>query len=156
MTEADDLPSAFACAAQVGTAGNWSERPMEAMMEAVSDDLAGPGKCNEGFLRDDALLVIVVISDEPEGPGDPEGPPPDSSVGDPQSWHDAVVAAKNGIDENAVVLTLTDDQPPANMVTFTELFGDTGFAAPIWGDYGPIFEEAVGLIDVACDNFVPQ
>ena len=26
--------------------------------------LGGPGECNEGYIRDDALLVIVVITDE--------------------------------------------------------------------------------------------
>ena len=157
MTEADELATAFACAAQVGTAGSWSERPIEAMLQAISPDLSAEGECNEGFLRDDALLVAVVISDEPEGEGDPEGPPPDSSGGTPAMWHQAVVDAKLGHPENAVVMTLTGDNSPFpdNIADFAALFGDNGFAGPIWGDYGPLFAEATDIVAEACENFVP-
>lgn len=156
MTEADDLPAAFACAATVGTEGDWSERPMEAMTEALAPPLSARGACNDGFVRDDALLVIIVISDEPEGPGDPEGPPPDSSVGDPQSWYDAVVAAKQGLSDNVVVMTLVHEPDPASdhMTEFATMFGENGFPGHIWGDYNPLFQQAIGIIDQACDDFV--
>ena len=45
--------------------GDGSERPMEAMIAAVST-LNVPGQCNEGFLRKDALLVVTFITDEEE------------------------------------------------------------------------------------------
>ncbi|MEB0161126.1 hypothetical protein, partial [Pseudomonas sp. AH2 (2023)] len=68
--------------------------------------------CNEGFLRDDALLVVVVITDEWDGPGDPEDMggqrDPPTSLGTPQSWHDAVVAAKNGLGQNVAALAITN------------------------------------------------
>jgi len=163
MTQEDDLASSFACAAQVGAGGDGIERPMNAMEAAVRGDHAGPGQCNEGFLRDDALLVVVIITDEWDGPGDPEL---DSSTGDATSWYNTVVDAKQGIAENIVVLTLSyinggvclPPDPyfnPADIQTFTEMFGENGFQGCITGDFGKIFGEATGVIAEACDNFVP-
>ncbi len=163
MTQLDDLASSFACAAQVGSDGDGAERPMNAMEAAVRGDHAGADECNEGFLRDDALLVVVIISDEWDGPNDPEG---SGSTGDPNSWYDTVVAAKGNIPENIVVLTLShingglcppgeDFFDPGGIQTFTELFGDNGFMGCITGDFAAIFSEATGVIDAACDNFMP-
>jgi hypothetical protein len=166
MTQEDDLATSFACAAQVGISGNGIELPMQAMLEAIdpAGPLAQPGACNVDFIREDALLVIVIITDEYDGPGDPEfGPSP----GTPMDWYDAVVAAKSGLPENVVVVSLVNYAggpcPPqsnfydgVNIVTFTELFGDNGLVGGVCEpDYSPTFAEAVSVIDVACDNFVP-
>jgi hypothetical protein len=171
MTQNDDLAQAFGCAAQVGTIGNGFERPMEAMVTTVGKSLDTPGGCNEGFLRDDALLVIVVITDEYDGPGDPEARnparDPPTSLGDPQSWYDAVVTAKLGVPQNAVALVITNFAdgpcPPddlghdgANLVEWVEHFGENGFLGGICEpDYGPMFAEATALIETACHNFEP-
>ena len=84
------------------------------------------------------------------------------------SWYDAVVEAKLGIPENAAVLALVNYtggpcEPAAgyddgaNIVEFVSLFGDNGFLGGICEpDYGPIFSEAVGIIEGACENFVPN
>ena len=172
MTDADDLDSTFACAAQVGTMGNGFERPMEAMVTALGPTLSGVGQCNEGFLRDDALLVIVVITDEWDGPGDPEdlggSEDPPTSLGDPQSWHDDVVAAKGGMEENVAALAITNYAgglcPPAddghdgvNIVDWVNLFGNHGFVGGICvNDYGPFFTEAVDVVAQACADFTPE
>ncbi len=163
MTEVDDLSSSFACAAQVGVDGDGVERPMNAMEAAVRGDHAAPGECNEGFLRDDALLVVVIISDEWDGPNDPEL---DGSSGDATSWYNTVVEAKQGLAENIVVVTLSHINGgtcppgdeffnPADIQTFTEMFGENGFHGCITGDFGQIFMDATSVIDEACDNFVP-
>jgi hypothetical protein len=168
ITEDDDLDVAFSCAAQVGTSGSAWELVMDAALAATDGTLAGPGQCNEGFIREDALLVVVIITDEADGPGDTEGGPPYSSMGDPMSWYDGVIAAKMGIPENAAALALVnytggpcepqygyDDG--ANIVEFVSMFGENGFLGGICeADYGPIFTEAVGIIEGACDNFVPN
>jgi hypothetical protein len=124
-------------------------------------------------LRDDALLVIVVITDEFDGPGDPEamfpnGEDPPTSTGDPMSWFDAVVAAKGGFVENAVALAITNWEdgpcPPqdlghdgANIVAWVELFGTHGFLGGLCEqDYAPFFAQATGVIEQACADFVPQ
>lgn len=164
MTQADDLATTFACAAQVGTSGSGIERPMEAMVNAVSQINAGPGECNEGFLRDDALLVVVVITDEWDGPMDPEL---DGSAGTPMQWYDAVVAAKLGIPEHAVALALISHTgsmtcPPLSefydafhIADFIDLFGANGLVGGVCEpDYGPFFASAVPVITDACDAFV--
>lgn len=172
MTGADDLTDTFGCAALLGTMGNGFERPMEAMVTTLGKSLDVPGGCNEGYLRDDALLVIVVITDEYDGPGDPEADTPaedpPTSLGTPQTWYDAVLAAKGGVPENAVALVITNYEdgpcPPldlghdgVNLVEWVEMFGDNGFLGGICEpDYGPMFAEATAVIETACDNFVPN
>lgn len=171
MTEQDDLDTSFACAAQLGTWGSALEKPLEAMMNAISEPAQQPGMCNEGFLRDDALLVVVIITDEWDGPGDPEGAN-GFSVGDPQIWYDAVVAAKDGIPQNAVVMSLinytsTPEEPASPCVPsdqysngqlikeFTQMFEENGFLGGICQpDFGPTFAQATEVIELACDNFV--
>ena len=46
----------------VGTCGSGNETGLEAMISALEQ--AQPGGCNEGFLRPDANLLIVFVSDE--------------------------------------------------------------------------------------------
>ena len=81
---APDLASMFACEASVGTGGDNDERQMDAAMRAIGPMYATPGDCNEFFIREDALLVIVFITDEPDR----------DSSGSPQDWFDAIVDAK--------------------------------------------------------------
>lgn len=171
MTEDDDLEQSFACAAQVGTTGNGFERPMEAMVTALGPTLAGPGQCNAGFLRDDALLVIVVITDEYDGEGDPEDidglREPATSLGTPQTWFDDVVAAKGGLANNVAALAITNYAdgpcPPmdtghdgANIVDWVMLFGDHGVLGGICvDDYGPFLDDAIDVVVEACADFTP-
>ncbi len=56
------LQDDFRCIASVGTCGAYYERGIEAISRALSDDmLAGP---NAGFLRDDAFLAVLFLTDE--------------------------------------------------------------------------------------------
>lgn len=153
MSEMDDLETTFSCAAQVGTEGSATERPILAMLNAVTGVYGGNGMCNEGFIREDALLVLVIITDET-----------DQSPGLPMDWYDQVVAAKAGIPENIVVLSLINVpgspcnpfDPATSIADFTTMFGVNGFMAEIClPDYGPVFQQAVDIIDVACDNYIP-
>src|SRR5262249_10251979 len=52
----------FPCMAKVGTFGSGAELPMSAAVAALTEQ-AKAGACNDGFLRDDALLVVTVITD---------------------------------------------------------------------------------------------
>src|SRR5690606_31502427 len=110
ITGADgNVEDAFACASDVGTYGSGNEIPMAVMLAATSAELGESGACNEGFLRDDAVLVVTFITDEEDDFVD--GPVPFGSPGDPQSWHADLLANKGG-QENAIVVL--------------GLFGDTG------------------------------
>lgn len=60
--------STFQDNVQVGSCGSGDEEGLEAMIRAL--DKSGNGECNEGFLRDEANLVIVLVSDEDDGSDD--------------------------------------------------------------------------------------
>ncbi len=157
--------ASFQCVAHLYD-GNSPELTMGAMLSAIHPSMVDPGGCNEGFLRDDAVLVVTFISDE-EDDGD--------SMGLPQSWRDDLIALKNGNETAVVVLGLLGDTglpgavcPPDSvagsnggeysprLIEFVETFGTRG----LWGsvcapDYGTFFDEAVSLIDTACDEYEP-
>ncbi len=161
-TDQPMLADTFACMGDVGTNGNLEEKPMQAMLDAVTG-LSAEGECNDGFLRDDAILVVTVISDE-----DDEG-----SLGGPQQWHQQLVDAKNGDEAAVVVLALVGDPDLPNPVCSMGMNGDGAYPAPelrawassfthgTWAsvcvpDYGPFFVDAVSVIDVACEEFEPE
>ena len=157
-----NLTADFACAAQVGTFGSGNEIPMQSMLEAVSEPMKQPGACNEGFLRDDAILVVTFITDEEDF---------EKSPGDPPQWHDGLVAAKGGNEDAIVVLGLFGDhdqpgagctnadeaEPSPRLRAFVESFGGRGFVGSVCAaDYSPFFADAVEIIDVTCDEFEPE
>jgi hypothetical protein len=175
MTEQDDLESKFACAAQIGTSGDGNERPMQALQAAISSPLIDAGGCNEGFLRDDAILVVVLITDE-EDDHEIDGCmqlPQMGSAGEPPEWFAGIVASKGGNEQAIVFLSLIGPtgadmcppldkctggidgaEPSPRIVQLTDMF-TYGFIGPICQPYGPFFEEAIGAIKSACDDFVP-
>jgi hypothetical protein len=158
-----DLAAKFSCIAQVGISGSGDEIQAQAGYQAVSPAMNMAGACNEGFIRDDALLVVVIISDE----NDHEVCIPffgclGGSEGNPVDWFEKFKAYKSGIQENIVVLALVGDE--ANdcgadncdrLISLTNWFfnGSVGdICAP---SYEGFFNEAISVIDDACDNFTP-
>jgi hypothetical protein len=150
------LPQRFTCIASVGTDGDSSERPMAAMTEAVGPALNGPGGCNSGFLRDDAVLVITIITDEE-----------DQSPGNPAGWYQNVIAQKAGDGSGVAVLGLINDtgagnpicppesQDPVRIREFIEMFPNHIEGSVCAPDYSEFFAQAVDLIDATCDDYVP-
>src|SRR5690606_10132320 len=151
-----DLEGAFTCIASMGT--NGSDQVAEATVKAVADDINAPGGCNAGFLRDDALLVVVAIQDTWD----------QFSEGTAQDWADALVAAKGG-DADAIVLLVisSDTDTPDGLCgnnhpgdhklrTWTELMPHGLFRSACAKDYVPFFAEAATMITDQCDVFVPQ
>ena len=137
---------------------------MTGMVEAIGP-LNSAGECNDGFVRDDAILVVTVISDDHSGwfGNDNEN----GYGGTPESWYADVIAVK-GKPENVVVLSLVallDDQScigfgpeeSDQFIAFTEMFGAHGIVASVCEqDYNQFFQSAVGLIDTTCDEFEPE
>ncbi|MEM9691123.1 MAG: hypothetical protein AAGA56_01135 [Myxococcota bacterium] len=151
-----DLAGTFGCMAQVGLAGHRRERPMDALVAAMAPDINAAGGCNEGFLRDEAILVVTFISDDENV----------EDAGMPQDWYDAVVTAKGGNEDSVVVLGLippgtdTGDCGPEragrHWSEFIDLWGDRGLEASICSeDYDPFFQSAVAVIDETCEEFEP-
>ncbi len=55
-----DLAATFSCIAELGTTGCGFEQPLESMRRALN----GSNGANNGFLRPDAFLAVIIISDE--------------------------------------------------------------------------------------------
>lgn len=160
MTPADPLDDAFSCAAKVGTAGSGLERPMDAVMSSLLADDGNLGLCNADFLRDDALLVLTIITDEEDDGG---------SRGGPQAWFDAVVEAKGGDPSRVVALSLLGRPAPNacdldpeimpevadRIATFTQMFEHGDVADICATDYAPFFAASVVGIADACDVVIP-
>lgn len=154
-----DLETAFTCIASVGT--NGAGNVAEVTVMAMADEINAPGGCNAGFLRDDALLVVVAIQDTWDQDSD----------GKPQDWADALVEAKGGDPDAAVLVVITSDSDdPAGLCgyegvppgyhalrTWTELLPHSVFGS-ICNDqgYAAFFAEAAAKIKAQCDVFIPQ
>jgi hypothetical protein len=163
-----DLDGVFECAGDVGIGGSGEEKMMLAMNTAVSEPFVGKDGCNEDFLRDDTVLVVVFITDEEEKQGI-------GSPGAPKEWYDTLVAAK-GAAERVVMIGFYGDvgQPGAlcdvlneetnvgaeespRLREFVDMFGDAGLSSSVCApDFGPAFTEAIGKIDAACDLLPPK
>ena len=133
---------------------------MQGLTSALSSELVGPGGCNEGFLRDDALLVVTLITDEDDT----------TSEGTVDQWRQAVIDAKGGDDEAVVMLGIISDVGldgalcsgtesfPAEaplMQEFVGSFPRHEKASICLESYDEFFTTAIGTIDTACDEFVP-
>ncbi len=150
-----DLEGAFSCIAQVGVDGNSEERTAEALVRSLDPGMVEGDGCNGGFLRDDAILVVTIITDEPDA----------ISPDEPPQWVDAIVEAKQGDELAVVVLGLLPDadadalcQEPVEaprLGEFVTSFTNSSRASVCEADYSPFFAAAVDVIVDACDDFVP-
>jgi hypothetical protein len=162
--------SEFECAALVGVGGNSVEQQVGALVESVSPEQLGAGGCNEGFIRDEALFVFLLISDEEDDrtlPPMPRG----GSLGDPDRWHDAMVEVKGGKETNLVALGLIGGSPKfadcpnlmgtegaedsPRLQTFLESF-ETNFVGNVCASgYDVFFDEALKKVAEGCMKFIP-
>lgn len=113
VRETDDI-GALGCLFAVGTNYAADERQIDTALGALSSELGAPGACNAGFLREDAALVVVFVTDEDDDDDsdDPlESPDRTGSPGDPTDWFDALTAIKPA--ERIGVLALVADSPSA-------------------------------------------
>lgn len=168
LVSGDDLEQQFACIAQVGTSGFLDERPMQAMQTAVGPIHAVSGGCNEGFVRDNALLVVVIVTDEEDQVVE-FGDTTKGSPGGPQTWFEELVATKT-YEENIAVLSIIGGQPDSACLddhadngaedaprirAFTEMFTN-GFLGDVCApSYGSFFNEAIDVVQDACGGFIP-
>ena len=151
----------FACLTQAGMNGAIGASA-EAMVEAISPKFNGSGGCNEGFLRDDALLVVTILDDGYD----------DFSKGTVESWIEALRGAKHGDEDAFAVLVLTTDvdlgywqlcHPEDYLMNKNPLRllvegVEHGFIGSICEEtYAPFFNETVAEVVALCDGFIiPQ
>ena len=140
-----NLSDTFACIAQVGRSGG--NEVGAALAAAVAPAINAPGGCNDGFLRDDALLMVTMVT-----PGIDQ-----SFTGSVEEWYEAVVAAKNGDPEAIVMLVIGNpecpdyDQPCELAKMFPHVVVQNGEA----DDLSPGFDAATSLVEEACEALIP-
>ncbi|MEZ4453969.1 MAG: hypothetical protein R3B09_31215 [Nannocystaceae bacterium] len=140
-----NLSDTFACIAQVGKSGG--NEVGAALAAAVAPAINAPGGCNDGFLRDDALLMVTMVT-----------PPYDQSFsGSVEEWYEAVVAAKHDDPEAIVMLLIGSpvgggDNLQCNVAT---MFPYHYLEDALIEDYGPTFGAATSLVEKACEALVP-
>lgn len=157
------------CALAVGTAGSPNERPMDMLIAALADDNLAPGGFHDGFLREGALLVVVLVTnEEDELEVDTEW----GSAGDPATWAEAVASRKGGWRHDVVVLSLLGtDKPNAcpdfqwdgtegaqvspRLIEFTEAFPQGAVGDICAQEYATFMLGVVPGVAAACDNYTP-
>jgi hypothetical protein len=159
-----DLNDEFACVGDVYigdvecSGENDDEQPVSAVITALNEPWVN--NQNEGFLRDEALLVVIAITDEDEQPTD--GMP-----GDSQGLYNLLVGAKGGDPDRVVFLGVGGSTPCVGeygeinvgadlLQGITREFGSNG----IWWDLcdGRLedgLEDAINTIQVACETIAP-
>jgi len=153
VTGEADIKETFACIAQIGSSSSraWLG---EALAAAMHSNINDPGGCNPGFLRDDALLMVTLISNTYDLTEKPWG-----STGSPETWTAAVRKAKGDLD-SVVLLNIGDTMVPGchEKDRLCQMVGLFPYAlnTEVWADdYGPFFDEATDLVETACAQFVP-
>jgi hypothetical protein len=85
------------------------------------------------------------------------------SGGTSEEWHREVLAARGGIAQNVVVLSLLVNRPmspcggsPASrLIGFTRRFGANGYLGDVCAmEYAGFFTESLRVLENACANFV--
>ena len=146
-------------AVSVGEGGDPNERPMDILLEALTGDTAD--EFNADFLEEDALLVVVLVSDEED---DVEQPTLWGSQGEPEAWIEQLGTVKDGILKDIAVVSVVpsmsmagcaDDTDATRLKTFTAGFPTSAVHDVCQLDYSAFLLAQVGAVVSACNNFSP-
>ena len=169
--ESNAFTDEFTCAAIVGTQGNPIEQQAAALLAAVDPEMNAEGACNEGFVRDDALLVFLLITDEEDDHKD-QPQPQGGSLGEPAEWYASIVAAKDGKASNVVALGLIGGSPrfpdctalsadgkgaeqSSRLDSFLGMFEANAVGSVCTEGYDAFFADALEKVAEGCQNFIP-
>jgi hypothetical protein len=164
-----DVMSRFSCLAEVGTSGPSIEMPLYSLQLALNDRMADG--TNTGFLRPDALLATIILTDEDDcsrvdndfvyqGDGlcdtTPESMPIanftsmlDSVAGGAGRWATAVIAG-----DKSCSSSFGDAAPATRLKKFVAAAGKNGtFSSICDGDLSIGLQNALNTFDAACRSF---
>ncbi len=157
--EQPDLEETVKCISKLGY-GYASSRPEVSMLWSVSPD-EKPADCNQGFLRDDALLVIVYYSYV--GHESVEGPP--------GLWAEKLYTLKGGDQDKLAVIGIIDDGsydeeiavcPPGDgfywetSAAFLHFYIKHKVEGSLCAtDYAPYLDAGIELVADLCDAEIP-
>jgi hypothetical protein len=162
--------STFACRAKAGTGGPSIEMPLYSLKLALNDRVADG--TNAGFLRDDALLAVVILTDEDDcsrednnfsiKSDDCQTMPNLHTVAEyagmldvaakgPGRWAAAVIAG-----DKACKSSFGDAIEAKRLKDFVTIAGKNGtFSSICDGDLSGGLQKALDTFDAACRSFPP-
>ncbi len=159
----------FACAAQVGTSGPADEMPLASLKLALDDRIADG--TNAGFLRDDALLAVVILTDEDDCSYEQSvtlgfAESLCSSQMQPVNYYADFLTNLTGAAGRWAVATIAgptdcssefgNADEATRLKQFTNLAGTNGvFSSICDGDLAAGLQTALETFDLACDMFPP-
>ncbi len=164
MSPGPDFPQTLACTLNQGVGGDPDGRPMDSLLGALVNAGSASGG-GEGFLRDDALLVVVLVTDQDDAADPVEG---GGSMGDPSEWAQSLADIK-GFKQNVVVFSMVGHPAPnacppfqwdgntgaeiaTRLLDFTERFPNNIVGDVCALQYSSQFNAAVDPIADACGN----
>lgn len=156
--EDPDPEAAFECISGIGVTGG--SRGAEAVVNAVGETINGPGGCNHGFVREDALLVVTILQDNYD----------EDSETWPEIWASSLITVKGEDPDAVVLLVVTTDvdtpnglcwpdeynETPNRLRTFADLMPHGLVGSICEPDWTPFFDEAADLVLSQCEVFAPQ
>jgi hypothetical protein len=152
-----NLDETFQCIATLG-GGPKTPVGMWTLMDALQPEMLSEGGCNAGFLRDEALLVVVFLHSHND----------QLSPGNPQSWWEFLLSKKNANPEAIVALMVSTDvgMPGAicdginydelRLHTFANTVTHGRFLSVCTPSYLEFLEQGADLILDQCALLVPQ
>ena len=156
LTDKDDLTEGFSCLANVGVDGSGYELSLEALNNAVLKDRS----CNTGFMRDDALLVTTILTDENAQIGffSDLGSALGIDVGTDmymEQYRQTILDSKDGLPNQVVVLSLHPKEPENSdkVVEFTQSFPINYHDSIDISSYKEFFMQAASAVDKGCRNY---
>ncbi|MBX3189416.1 MAG: hypothetical protein KF819_20500 [Labilithrix sp.] len=165
-----DATSRFSCLAEVGTAGPSIEMPLRALDLSLNDRVTDG--TNAGFRRDDALLAVVVLTDEDDCSREDDNFTIQNDVCSTMAnvkpvsdyvsmldvaakgagrWATAVIAG-----EKSCSSSFGNAVEAKRLKEFVGLAGKNGtFSSICSGDLSGALEKALDTFDAACKSFPP-
>ena len=169
-----NVTDTFSCRANVGTGGPGAEMPLLGLEWSLNQRVSEGS--NAGFVRDDALLAIVMITDQDDCSRDDDGfsidgsrptcfDPNDSNItplnhyldfldglkGDRGRWASAVIA---GPGPGSCSSSFGDAAEAVRMIDFVNQAGDNAVLSSICsGDLTGALEQALDTFEAACNSF---
>lgn len=166
-----NVKDTFSCVAQVGTDGPAKEMQLEALNQAVTARVSDG--VNSGFMRDDALLAVVVLTDENDCSRTDDNftigfeedvcdnPTPvnqyvqvlDGVKGDRSRWATAVIA---GVGPGDCSSDLGNAEEATRLIDFANQTGNNAVKSSICdGDLAGGLAAALDTFEQACETFTP-
>ena len=161
MSPGTGFPQQLACTLNQGVGGDSDGRPMDSLLGALVNAPTGAG----GFMREDALLVVVLVTDQDDASDPVEG---GGSMGTPSEWAESLADIK-GFKQNVAVFSVVGHPAPnacppfqwdgstgaeiaTNLIDFTERF-PTNIVGDVCAlQYSSQFTNAVDPLAEACGN----